>query len=82
MRFALYLGMDTNHFTNGLKPETRRLIIMDIIVAFACVMQLFKGVSYWMLVPVILAQITLLCYGIWLLECKWSKQIHETNKTA
>jgi Flp pilus assembly protein TadB len=79
MQFAFCFVMKTNPTTRGLKPETRRLIILDIIVAIACVMQLFKGVSYLMLVPVIVAQITLLGYGFWLLECKWSKEIGDVK---
>jgi uncharacterized protein YqhQ len=71
--------MKKNQASRGLKPETRRLIIMDIIVAIACVMQLMKGVSYFMLVPVILAQITLLGYGFWLLDCKWTKEIQQVK---
>jgi hypothetical protein len=74
--------MNTNRSHNELKPETRRLIVIDIVVAFACVLQLSKGISYWMVVPVILAQITLLGYGIWLLESRLAKQLHQPRKSV
>ncbi len=54
-----------------MKPETRRLIILDVILGIACVMEFVKGVTEWMWIPVLLSKLVLLIYGLWLLARKW-----------
>jgi ABC-type polysaccharide/polyol phosphate export permease len=71
--------MKTKQVCTELKPETKRLIILDIIVAFACIMQVINGISYWMLLPVLLAQLTILGYGVWLFESKLGKMVREVK---
>jgi hypothetical protein len=54
-----------------MKPETRRLIILDVILGIACLLEFFKGVTPWMWLPVLLSKLVLLGYGLWLLARKW-----------
>ena len=54
-----------------MKPETRRLIILDVMVGITGALLFFKGVSHWMWLPAMGALLVLLVYGLWLLARMW-----------
>jgi hypothetical protein len=54
-----------------VKPATRRLLILDVIIAVVAVLQ-FSLPSYPKLFwPAILSDVVLIAYGIWLLARRW-----------
>ena len=56
-----------------MKPATRRLIILDVIIAVVALLQ-FNLSAYPMLFwPAILSDAVLIIYGLWLLARKWGQ---------
>jgi len=54
-----------------VKPETRRLILLDVIIAVVALLQ-FNLPSYPKLFwPAVLSDAVLIAYGVWLLARKW-----------
>jgi len=56
-----------------IKPELFRLATLDLIVISACAWLFCKQVSPAMFAPILLAKLTILSYGIYLLAQKLGK---------
>jgi hypothetical protein len=56
-----------------MKPEIFRLLSLDLIIAAACVLQIFKVISDDNFAPMLVAQITIFAYGVYLL-CRKVRQ--------
>jgi hypothetical protein len=56
-----------------MKPEAKRLMILDVLILLACLLEWNIGLTRWMWLPAFLSQLILLGYGLWLLACRWGK---------
>jgi hypothetical protein len=56
-----------------LKPATRRLIILDVIIAVVALLQFSLPTYPRLFWPAILSYAVLIIYGIWLLARKWGE---------
>ena len=66
-----------------MKPETRRLIILDVMLGCGGVLVFFQGISGWMWVPELVSLLVLLGYGFWLFARMWSQEkLPDEDNTA
>lgn len=80
MTYATVLGMRTqpidvveqeNQIIRTAKPQARRLVVLDVLLLVACLIQFFNNLLPWLRMPVLLSQLVLLGYGLYMLTRLW-----------